>query len=44
VIGDCLRKDPAARPSPAEIAERLEGLIAGVPRRPPLGRKRPRGV
>jgi eukaryotic-like serine/threonine-protein kinase len=38
----CLQKDPSARPTAAEVAASLEDLVAGLPRKPVLGRLRPR--
>lgn len=46
VVGDailaCLRKDPAARPAPMEVAHELEPVLAALPRRHRLGKLRPR--
>ncbi|HSK17359.1 MAG TPA: serine/threonine-protein kinase [Gaiellaceae bacterium] len=36
----CLAFDPAARPTSAEVAGRLENLVAGLPQRPMLSRFR----
>lgn len=41
-IYECLHKDPRKRPSPAEVALRLEPVVAGLPSRPVLRRLRPR--
>lgn len=38
----CLRGDPDARPSAGDASELLEPLVAALPRRPALGRMRPR--
>lgn len=38
----CLRKDPLERPTAAELALALEPLVASLPRRPVLARRRPR--
>lgn len=38
----CLDTDPAARPTPAEISALLEPLVAALPGRPQLRRRRPR--
>ena len=38
----CLERDPAARPTPKELARLLEPLVAALPRRIVLGRMRPR--
>jgi len=40
VIGACLRDDPRERPAAAEVAERLQPLVAGLPM-PRIGRFRP---
>jgi serine/threonine protein kinase len=40
VVGACLRDDPRERPAAAEVAERLEPLVAGLPM-PRIGRFRP---
>ena len=40
VVGACLRDDPCERPAAAEVAERLEPLVAGLPM-PRIGRFRP---
>jgi serine/threonine protein kinase len=37
----CLNKDPAARPSVAEVVEAIEPLVAQLPRKPVLGKRRP---
>jgi len=42
IITRALEKDPSARPSPMDMALELEPLIAALPRRPVLGRLRPR--
>lgn len=42
LISDCLQRDPDLRPTTREIAERLDPLIAALPRRIVLGRMRPR--
>lgn len=41
-ILSCLAKDPSARPSASGVAEALEPVLAALPRRPVLGRLRPR--
>lgn len=41
VVMDCLRKDPDARPTPAEVVERLEPLIGALPVRAKLRRGKP---
>lgn len=38
----CLRKDPAGRPAPMEVAQELEPVLAALPRKHRLGRLRPR--
>lgn len=40
IILDCLEKDPRARPTPREVALRLEPMIADLPRLPILRRAR----
>jgi serine/threonine protein kinase len=40
VVGACLRDDPRGRPAAAEVAERLQPLVAGLPM-PRIGRFRP---
>jgi serine/threonine protein kinase len=40
LLAACLATDPAARPSPAELAAELEPLVATIRRRPVLGRFR----
>jgi serine/threonine protein kinase len=40
LLGACLRDDPRERPAAAEVAERLEPLVAGLPM-PRIGRFRP---
>lgn len=42
IVTACLRHNPADRPAPNEIATALEPLVAALPRRPVLGRLRPR--
>ncbi len=42
VILACLEPDPSERPTVAEVAEALEGGVSALPRRPVLGRLRPR--
>lgn len=42
LVLSCLEKDPAARPSPLEIAGALEPALAALPSRPALGRRRPK--
>lgn len=42
LIESCLAKDPAARPTASELAHAFEPAIAAMPRRPVLGRRRPR--
>lgn len=36
VVEACLAQDPASRPDPLEVLERLSGLLPDDPRRPPL--------
>lgn len=36
----CLEPDPAARPSPSQLAAELELLVDALPKRPVLGRSR----
>lgn len=38
----CLVMDPIARPTPGDLAVQLEPLLSALPRRPVLGRRRPR--
>jgi eukaryotic-like serine/threonine-protein kinase len=40
LIGSSLRRDPAQRPTAAELALGLEPLVAALPRRAPLGLRR----
>ena len=40
VLRACLRRDPAARPAAAELAAALEPLVAQLPRKVPLSRRR----
>lgn len=42
LIEACLRRDPTERPSPADVAEALEPMLAALPSRPTLRRRRPR--
>lgn len=42
IVASCLRSEPADRPTPEEIAAALEPLVAALPRRPVLGKLRPR--
>lgn len=42
VIFACLDRDQTARPTPREVVEAVEPLLAAVPRRPVLSRLRPR--
>jgi eukaryotic-like serine/threonine-protein kinase len=42
LIRSCLAPDPAERPTPAELAAALEGLVDALPKRPRLGRFRVR--
>lgn len=42
IVMACLQRDPQLRPTPAEVAEGLESLIAALPTRPRLGRLKPR--
>ncbi len=42
LILGCLTKDPAERPTAAELAHSFEPLLAGIPTRPRLRRRRPR--
>jgi serine/threonine protein kinase len=41
-IARCLERAPRARPTPVELAGRLEPLLAALPRKPRLSRLRPR--
>jgi serine/threonine protein kinase len=41
-VMSCLAKDPADRPTASELALAFEPLVAALPRRPVLGRRRPR--
>jgi serine/threonine protein kinase len=43
LVAGCLDPDPAARPLPAELAERIEALVAALPA-PRLSRFRPGGA
>jgi serine/threonine protein kinase len=38
----CLLRDPKERPTPSELAAALEDLVAALPRRPVLGRLKPK--
>lgn len=42
LIRSCLERRPQNRPRPHELASSLETIVAGLPRRPVLGRLRPR--
>ena len=42
LVHACLQRDPGDRPTAREISDRLEPLIAALPRRPVLSRLRPR--
>jgi serine/threonine protein kinase len=42
LLGSCLERDPAARPTPSELAGELELLVDALPRRLVLGRFRVR--
>jgi serine/threonine protein kinase len=42
IIASCLAPDPADRPSAREAAEALEPLLAALPKRPIIGRLKPR--
>lgn len=42
LIHACLQHDPAERPTPRQVADALEPLVAALPRRPVLNRLRPR--
>ncbi len=42
VIADCLRRNPAERPNPGQVAETLEPMLAALPSRPTLRHRRPR--
>ena len=42
MLESCLARDPADRPTPKELSIGLEPLIAALPRKPVLGRMRPR--
>ncbi len=42
LVTRCLQKEPAARPTAQDVALALEPFLASVPRKPVLGRLRPR--
>lgn len=42
VVMDCLHRDPAQRPTPAEVVTRIEPVVVDLPSRPVLRRLRPR--
>ena len=42
LIHACLQNDPDERPTPRQLADALEPLVAALPRRPVLNRLRPR--
>ena len=42
IVESCLAPDPAARPTAREVAEALEPLVAALPKRPIIGRLKPR--
>jgi serine/threonine protein kinase len=42
IVESCLAPDPAARPTAREVAEALEPLVAMLPKRPIIGRLKPR--
>lgn len=42
LVHDCLQRNPEHRPTPRELSDVLEPLIAALPRRPVLNRLRPR--
>lgn len=42
IVGWCLEPDPSARPSALDVARALEPLVEMLPRRPAIGRLRPR--
>lgn len=42
VVRSCIAPDPSDRPTVAEVAGALEGMVAALPRKPLLGRMRPR--
>jgi serine/threonine protein kinase len=42
ILHRCLDKNPHLRPTPAEVAEALEPIVAALPTRPVLRRMRPR--
>jgi eukaryotic-like serine/threonine-protein kinase len=42
IIDPCLAPDPADRPAAGEVAESLEPLLAALPKRPIIGRLKPR--
>jgi serine/threonine-protein kinase len=42
IVDRCLEPDPAARPTALEVSKALEPLVAALPRRPIIGRLRPR--
>jgi hypothetical protein len=44
LIGDLLQKDPARRPSCAEVVQRLEPLIAALPHKMTLSRRGSRPI
>ncbi len=41
-VMDCLRPDPAERPSAADLSDAYQQLVGMLPRARPLGRRRPR--
>lgn len=42
LVHACLQHDPSERPTPRQLADALEPLVAALPRRPVLNRMRPR--
>lgn len=42
IVESCIVADPAARPTARQVAEALEPLVAALPKRPIIGRLKPR--
>ncbi len=42
IVGSCLVPDPGSRPTAREVGEALEPLVAALPKRPIIGRLKPR--
>ncbi|MGH2675477.1 MAG: serine/threonine-protein kinase [Actinomycetota bacterium] len=42
IVESCLAPDPGSRPTAREVAEALEPLVAALPKRPIIGRLKPR--